>query len=247
MKYPGLPPAGSGPPGTAWALAGSALGVAVRLFDPPVDPAARVQLAEIRRRRFEVQDALAGLREGGGGATLPQLALAEANAWWTIGDVRQAMPRYRSALREWTETGDADGRLAALIGLARCDRVVLAGRDRSALAAALAAAPAVADEHLLADLHREEAGWALLSGDHVKATRLAEAAAVVHAGVGDEYLGGLADVLSAQAANAAGDDDAAITRILAGGRGFVPPSWQLTAIANPASPTVCWTATAAQF
>jgi hypothetical protein len=171
-------------------------------------------LAEIRRRRFHVHDALAGLREGEGGVALPQLALAEANAWWTIGDVKQAMPRYRAALHAWTDAGDRDGRLAALIGLARCDRVVLAGRERPALAEALAAARGVGDEHLLADLRREQAAWALLSDDHVEAARLADAASAVHAAVGDSYLKGLADVLSARAVNAAGDNETAISRIL---------------------------------
>jgi hypothetical protein len=64
MKYPGLPAAGADPDGSGWALAGSDLRAATRLLEDPAGPAARVQYAEVLRRRFETGAALRVLSSG---------------------------------------------------------------------------------------------------------------------------------------------------------------------------------------
>ncbi|MBO0610766.1 CHAT domain-containing protein [Myceligenerans salitolerans] len=211
MRYPGLAPAGSGPPGSGWALAGSDLAAAERTLRPPATGAGAVRLAEVLRRRARLAEALRVLGDArADGPVRPLLWLAEGNVRWNDGDLPRAVAAFRAADRAWEATGDRDGRLAAQLGVARCERMTVGRRGRAALDVAQRTAVDVVDVDLLADLRRERAAWALLGGEHDAALRFAREASETHRNTGDRYLAGLADVLVARARQAGGDEDRAI-------------------------------------
>ncbi|RPF20912.1 CHAT domain-containing protein [Myceligenerans xiligouense] len=212
MRYPGLAPAGSGPPGSGWALAGSDVAAAERALRRPTTGAGAVRLAEVLRRRARLAEALRVLDAArAAGTDRPLLCLAEGNVRWNDGDLPRAVAAFRAADEAWAAVGDRDGRLAAQLGIARCERMTVGRRGgRAALDVAQRTAVDVGDVDLLADLRRERAAWALLAGEHDAALSLAQAAAETHRSTGDRYLAGLADILVARAWHAGGDEDRAI-------------------------------------
>ena len=209
MKYPGVPPAGRDGGAGGWALAGTNLPAAERALRTGSGPLQRLQLAEVLRRRFRVEDALAVL--GDAGSLVEQLCVGTCH--WTVGDTARALSTF-AALQVRVASGPPEARLAVAIGEARVTRVRMEGRrSRRVLERAVALAEGVDDVHLLADLDRERAAWSLLAGlrDAAAAAYRAERAAEVHRAAGDDYLHALAMILLARAHNASGDEDAALT------------------------------------
>lgn len=91
MKYPGVPPAGTGDAGSGWAHAGSDLELAARLLRRDPGPAARIQLAEVQRRAFATGEALRTLGTVDPADPLrPAALLCEGNVHWTVGDADRA-------------------------------------------------------------------------------------------------------------------------------------------------------------
>lgn len=217
MKYPHIAPAGSSAGGAGWQEAGTDIKRAVALMGSRIRSIRiGVQLAEIQRRQGTCDQALKTLSALCPDA--PDAALvwqATANVLWTYGNATGARELYELALRSWSGAEDIDGVLAARIGLARCARMNYTKEGRAVLDAALAAAEGSRDIHLLADAHREEAAWALLTGDEERALTLATRAARVHQEIGDRYLTGLANVLRARALNARQDRTAAVALVRA--------------------------------
>jgi tetratricopeptide (TPR) repeat protein len=208
MKYPGVPPAGRDGGTGGWALAATDLPAAEHALRTGSGPLQRLQLAEVLRRRFRIDEALAVLGEAR--SLAEQLCVGTCH--WTVGDPARALSTFR-ALRARVANGSPDERLAVAIGEARATRVRIQGRrSRRVLDRAVALADGVDDVHLLADLDRERAAWSLLAGigDAAEAARRAERAAGVHRAAGDEYLHALAMVLLARARNASGDEDTAV-------------------------------------
>ncbi|GAB3170837.1 hypothetical protein GCM10027059_37970 [Myceligenerans halotolerans] len=209
MRYPGLDPVGSGPATSGWALAGTDLAAAERLLRP--QGIETVQLIEVLRRRGRLPEAahvLQTVRRDGPDHVL--LTFAEANLRWNEDDLKRARTLYGAAYQAWDQAGNREGRLAAQLGFARCERITVGRTERSTLHAAERTAVEVRDEDLLADLQRERAAWALIDGEHDAARRFAGVASETHRRTGDQYLAGLADVLVARAWNAGGDENRAI-------------------------------------
>jgi tetratricopeptide (TPR) repeat protein len=209
MRYPGLEPVGSGPAASGWALAGTDLAEAERVLRR--QGTETIELIEVLRRRGclpQAAQVLQAARRAGPEHVL--LTFAEANLRWNESDLQRAKACYSAAFHAWDQAGNQDGRLAAQLGYARCERITVGRTERSTLDAAQRTAAEVHDEDLLADLQRERAAWALIDGEQDAARRLAGGASETHRRTGDLYLAGQADVLVARAWNAGGDENRAI-------------------------------------